>query len=287
MYTEYLNEPISIDLLHVGQGVFEEDISYTNIISTFSRIYFVQEEGGEIILGNKSIRLEKGYIYLIPGFEPCSYMFKKGMSHYFIHSTLILDKRLSPYNLFTIRNKIPSIPIDEMLFERLLEINPKIDIPHHDPNIYEKKLWMNHKLSFIGFNHYLETSGIIKQLFSRFIDKPIKEKTNRKENINLQDIFSFIKKNIDKDISVQALAKMSCLSTDHFSKLFKSAVGVGPCEFILRQRLQTAQLFLLTTNMNLQEISQAVNFKNLSYFSYIFKKHYKISPSIYRRQRET
>ena len=77
---------------------------------------------------------------------------------------------------------------------------------------------------------------------------------------------------------------MSFLSTDHFSKTFKSAVRLGPCEFILRQRLQIAQLLLSTTNMSLQEICQATNFKNLSYFSYIFKKNYKLSPSTYRKQ---
>ena len=285
MNIKYLNDLINIDLLHVGHGTFDEDISYSNIISTFLRLYYIEEGEGEIITGKGKISLMKGYIYLIPSFESCSYLFKKGMSHYFIHCSLTLNKGFSPYNLFSTENKVPSIPIDMLLFKRLQEINPKMNIPHHDPNIYEKKIWMNNNLNFAGFNHHLETSGIIKQLFSRFLSESKRKDSDKLVKLNLQKIFSHIKNNINKDISVQTLAELSCLSCDHFSKTFKSAVGIGPCEFILRQRLEMAQVLLLTTQMSLQEICQTVNFKSLSYFSYIFKKHNEISPSAYRKQR--
>lgn len=283
MNPKYLNDLISVNLIHVGHGVFEEDISYSNIISTFSRIYFIEKGRGKIVLKGKTIVLEEGSIYFVPAFEPCSYLFQKEMSHYFLHCTFSLHKEFSANNLFSFRNKVPSIPIDKLLFERLWEIHPKMDIPHHDPNIYEKKIWMNNQLSFAGFSHYLETTGVIKQLFSRFICKYEKDNSNKHVKLNFQQIFSHIRSNIDKDISVRTLADISYVSSDHFSKVFKATMGIGPCEFILRQRLQTAQLLLLTTEMSLQEICQDLNFKSLSYFSYIFKKYNRISPTMYRK----
>ncbi|NDW19467.1 AraC family transcriptional regulator [Dysgonomonas sp. 216] len=285
MNTEYLNNLITIDLMHAGHGRFDENIQYSNIVSTFSRLYYIEKGKGEIILGNKEIALEEEYIYLIPGFEPCSYNFQEGISHYFIHCALTLENDISPFNLFSIINKKPSTDIDHILFKRIIELNPNINIPHHDPHIYEKKVWMNKELNYTGFAHYLETSGIMKLLLSRFIAEPESKPSNKQIRFNIQQIFSYIKNNINEDISVGSLAEMSHLSTDHFSRTFKSVIGIGPCEFILRQRLQTSQLLLLTTNMNLQEIVEAVNFKSLSYFSYVFKRYNGISPSSYRKNK--
>jgi AraC family transcriptional regulator len=78
---------------------------------------------------------------------------------------------------------------------------------------------------------------------------------------------------------------MACFSKDHFTRIFKSLLGMPPCEFIIRKRIEKAQLLLLTTDLSHTRIMEETGIRNASYFSRIFKKYTSYTPAVYRRQR--
>jgi AraC family transcriptional regulator len=285
MYFEQINESLTFHLRNTAFSSFNSDSMYQDIISPFTRIYLITTGSGYLIIGNHKIPLEAGNLYLIPSYTPCTYYFSEGLGHYYIHFSIDTQSGLSPFNMYSYINKTQGTELDKNLFNRLVEINPDLQLPHHHPNVYQTKLWLNKKVVYTSAGHYLETTGIIKQLFSRFLEAYQSPVMTRMLKYNIQSILLYIQNNLERDISVNELADMACFSKDHFSRVFKSITGMAPCDYIIRKRIERAQFLLLTTEMGQKEIIEETGFRSASYFSRIFKKITTYTPEKYRKQR--
>ncbi|MBQ2381350.1 MAG: helix-turn-helix transcriptional regulator, partial [Succinivibrio sp.] len=74
------------------------------------------------------------------------------------------------------------------------------------------------------------------------------------------------------------------LSKSHFMKLFKNITGKGFNEFLIEHRLHMASLMLKNTDDKLIDVSVNCGFENQSYFTRCFTKHFKMTPSQFRRK---
>ena len=276
---------LTIEIVHVDHIIFEENVIHEDIISPFTRLYFVKKGKSKLVIAGVEYLLEENKLYVIPSFTQCSYYFEKGMDHIFIHCILSLQQTVNPFFYLQTQSGVQASELDQMLFERLLKLHPHRRLPDYHPRVYHRTMWDQ------KFNHYdnsilnLESDGIVKQIFSRFIiDKAIKplQSLNR---YNIDNIFFYIREHLDSDIDLQDLAQIACVTPDHFSKVFKACMGIGPKEYIIRERLQKAQLLLLTTDMPIKEILNYINFKSSAYFTRIFTKYNGINPSDYRRRK--
>jgi AraC-like DNA-binding protein len=285
MYTEDIGDSLIFRLKNLAFLRFEERSEYDNVVSPFSRIYFISEGHGFLTIGHEQIMLEAGYIYLIPSFTMCTYVFEQGLCHYYIHVNEIMQNGLNVFNLFNVKNKVIGTTLIKSLFERLLFINPDLQLPHRDPKVYQTKPWINQKVNYKSINQHLESIGIIRQLFSSFLESEQNINSTNLLRHNMQSILLHIQNNLQNDISIRELAEIACLSKDHFTRMFKSLVGIPPCEFIVRKRIEKAQYLLLTTDMTHEQIIEKTNFKSLSYFSRMFKKYTLFTPTIFRQQR--
>lgn len=285
MYSEQISESLTFHLRNTALLSFNSDSDYQDIISPFTRIYLITEGNGSLIIGNHKIQLESGNLYLIPSFTSCTYHFGAGLSHYYIHLSIDQPNGLSPYSLYSVLNKVEAHELDSKLFQRIVQINPDLQLPHHHPNVYQTKLWLNKKVTYTSASHYLETTGIIKQLISRFLEPCQSQVMTSMLKYNIQPILLHIQNNLGRDICVNELANMACFSKDHFSRVFKSITGMAPCDYIIRKRIERAQFLLLTTEMGQKEIIEETGFRSASYFSRIFKKITAYTPEKYRKQR--
>lgn len=274
---------VVFELKNIAFLRFSQQSEYNDIISPYSRIYFVTEGKGHIVLDNQTIELEAGFMYLIPSFVHCSYVFNQNLSHIYIHFRALLENGLSIYNVLAFQHKIQATELGSMLFHRLLELNPGLDLPHHDPHVYQTKPWMEKKPAYHSPGQKLETEAIIQQLFSTFIDHVSRIEPASGMKYNLQEILVFIQANLQNDIKIDQLAQIACLSKDHFTRIFKSIFGVAPCEFIIRKRIEKSQFLLLTTDLPINQIIEDTNFKNAPYFSRMFKKYTSRTPGEYRK----
>lgn len=286
MWHKNLSYSIQFDLNNIDLLRFDVDREYQRIISPFTRLYLIVEGTGWIKIEGEKIILEPGYLYLIPSFRTCSYHFCKGLVHYYVHFNAQANNGINTYNLYKTIRKVKAIELDYKLFERLLSINPGIEIPHHDPKIYQTKEWMNRKFNIRSTAHYNENRGILEQLFSRFI---LNEETMLISDIvryNLAKIMDYIQANLSEPIEIKTLADMACLSRDHFIKVFKKAATIPPGAYIISKRVESAQFLLLTTDLPIKKIIEETGFKSFSYFSRVFKKHTYFSPMEYKKFRQ-
>lgn len=279
------NSKIRFELKNIAYLRFLQQSEYADIISPYSRMYLITEGNGHVVIGNQTIQLEAGYLYLIPSFVHCSYVFNKDLAHTYIHFRALLENGLTIYNFISFRNKLKATELSKMLFNRILDLNPGLQLPHHDPHVYQTKPWMDKKPAFNSPGHKLETEGIIQQLFSGFVTDEPRIDLASGLKYNIQEILVFIQENLHNDIKIEQLAQISCLSKDHFTRIFKSIFGVSPCEFIIRKRIEKSQFLLLTTDLPMNRIIDETNFKNAPYFSRMFKKYTSLTPGVYRNQR--
>lgn len=98
----------------------------------------------------------------------------------------------------------------------------------------------------------------------------------------MKKVENFVSENYKNKISTADLARMFFVSENHFCRLFKKTVGISALEYINEYRVCKAEILLKNTDLAISEISAAVGFENANYFSRVFRKIKKQSPTEYR-----
>lgn len=94
----------------------------------------------------------------------------------------------------------------------------------------------------------------------------------------------YINSNLDKKITVSAIAETVYLSSSQFSKKFKEETGYSPYEFVIIARLNKAKYLLLNSSFPIVEIARQTGFDNCAKFSAFFISAEKISPRTFRKK---
>jgi AraC family transcriptional regulator len=87
----------------------------------------------------------------------------------------------------------------------------------------------------------------------------------------------------DEQLSLTDLAESAILSRFHFCRIFRAATGVTPGRFLSAVRIYQAKRMLLTTSMNITDISFAVGYNSLGSFTNHFTDSVGVSPGRFRR----
>ncbi|GAA1955217.1 AraC family transcriptional regulator [Agromyces allii] len=103
-------------------------------------------------------------------------------------------------------------------------------------------------------------------------------------NDRIRHVQEYLRNNLDTTFSVPELAAMAGLSTSHFSALFRTAAEVSVKEYLKRLRSARARELLLTTELPVTQIANAVGYDDALYFSRQFRAVNGVSPTQFRQQ---
>ena len=84
-------------------------------------------------------------------------------------------------------------------------------------------------------------------------------------------------------MSMQDLAKHTSYSYSRLSRIFKEYMDMTIIEYITNNKLRHACHLLTNTELSILEISNELAYDSISYFNKIFKSHFNITPSQYRK----
>jgi AraC family transcriptional regulator len=108
---------------------------------------------------------------------------------------------------------------------------------------------------------------------------------NRKlSSHQIQHLTTFILDHLNQNLSLEMLAQQVGFSTYHFARLFRQTTGESPHQFVLRQRLEVAQRLLKETDLPLTQVTLEVGIANQSHFTQAFKRHWGVTPLVYRQK---
>jgi len=100
----------------------------------------------------------------------------------------------------------------------------------------------------------------------------------------LIDIFTYIRENLQGDLSNVILSSVANVSEDYVGQYFKMLTGINPQDYIEYQRMEMAVNLLRTTKKSIREIGREVGYKDTAYFCRRFKMMFGIPAGKMRRR---
>ena len=113
-----------------------------------------------------------------------------------------------------------------------------------------------------------------------------KDENPASEQARLQMMMQYIHENYDRKLLLENIADQAMISKSTALNLFRSYLDDTPIHYLLRYRLQEAAKLLITTEKKITVIAQSSGFENVEYFCKLFKKHYQMTPTEYRRKKQ-
>jgi AraC family transcriptional regulator len=95
----------------------------------------------------------------------------------------------------------------------------------------------------------------------------------------------FLLSSLSDPIRLKDMAAGACLSPFHFHRSFRCAFGETPHHYLTRHRLQRAAKLLRQTESSVTEVCLSAGFESLASFSSLFRRHYGVPPSKFRKIR--
>ncbi|RKN65137.1 response regulator [Paenibacillus ginsengarvi] len=94
---------------------------------------------------------------------------------------------------------------------------------------------------------------------------------------------AYIRERLDRNLTLQEVAKFVHLTPNHFSDAFKKETGQSYIEFVTQERMRRAAHVLKSTPLKISEVAGAVGYEDIKYFSQQFKKYTGQTPTEYRQ----
>ena len=96
-------------------------------------------------------------------------------------------------------------------------------------------------------------------------------------------VIAYVDAHLNASIRGKDLADQLNLSMSHFYRSFKVSVGMTPCEYIIRRRVDAAQQLMRTTSESLCQIAGDCGLSDQSHFCRVFRRVVGQTPNAWRR----
>lgn len=129
--------------------------------------------------------------------------------------------------------------------------------------------------------YYFEGRAICMQILSKLMQFVLKQQSPYKSLLKIEKIKQYIMEHYSENIQISNIANVVDLQTSYVGVYFKKHAGISIKNYINYVRIRKAQQLLINHNTNVTEASSLCGFKDVYYFSRVFKKTVGISPREY------
>ena len=102
------------------------------------------------------------------------------------------------------------------------------------------------------------------------------------DNRFLNEIHEFVLEEMERDASLNSIAKHFNYNPSYLSRLFKAKYNQNIKDYIISIKLKKAKQLLKETDLLTKEIAQKLGFYSMSHFFRVFKKEFSRSPNEFR-----
>lgn len=108
------------------------------------------------------------------------------------------------------------------------------------------------------------------------------EKTTNRQVID--KIKKYIRKNFNKNLTLDDIAASVYLSPYYIARIFKQAQDMTIMDYVTKVRVEEAKKLLRNPRFQIEEIAEKLGYNDASYFSKVFRRNEGMSPSQFRQQ---
>lgn len=105
----------------------------------------------------------------------------------------------------------------------------------------------------------------------------------KNESSAIYKLKTYISENLDKDISLNDLAQLVNYNPNYLSDYFKKETGENVNKYIMHLRIEKAKHLLSDPKVKCKDVAINVGYKDLNYFTRIFKTAIGITPKEYQK----
>lgn len=135
-------------------------------------------------------------------------------------------------------------------------------------------------------DHSAEQSKILSDIFHSLLLYQTKNNYDNKRAKDLLDKARFyIEKHYFEDITTKNICNELFISQTHLIRLFRKYLETTPYQYLEAFRIAKATNMLAHTSLSISDIAENVGYKSSSNFISQFKKHKKITPQQYRKNK--
>jgi AraC family transcriptional regulator len=113
-----------------------------------------------------------------------------------------------------------------------------------------------------------------------------KTQANSKYTQRIDRVIDYLRRNLDRQVKLEELAKVACFSEFHFHRIFGAVSGETLKNFTNRLRLEKAARLLRYSDQSLTGIALECGFSSSATFSRAFRSGYDTSPGQFRKSGE-
>jgi AraC-like DNA-binding protein len=124
-------------------------------------------------------------------------------------------------------------------------------------------------------NNFMSQPSIPKELHSE-------AKINRLSS-RMSIATTYVRQQLHTKVSLEEVAKSCGMSKSHFSRSFKSILGIAFQEYLSQQRIEKALTLLKNSDLAITEVALSSGFPEISNFSTTFQRHIGMRPSCFRK----
>lgn len=126
-----------------------------------------------------------------------------------------------------------------------------------------------------------ECEDLLKYMVKKYC-RLVNKHSQKSYSLLIQKVTTQIESDLSSDLSLNSLASIFGVNPSYLSSLFKKETGVTLTEYVNKKRVERAKELLLSTNLQIQNISQRCGILDVNYFTKTFKKHTGLTPKKYR-----
>jgi AraC family transcriptional regulator len=127
------------------------------------------------------------------------------------------------------------------------------------------------------------TATIIAALLHAAEARPVAPRGGMLSAARFKRVIDFVEAHLDRDIALNDLAEVCCLSPYHFARAFKARMGSTPYGYVLERRMERAKLLMLAGDLSLCQVALECGFASQSHFTTAFKRVTGITPGEFRK----
>ncbi len=109
-----------------------------------------------------------------------------------------------------------------------------------------------------------------------------RQRQNKEDTHFFAPVLEHMAQNLHRPVTTEELAGLLYMQPTYFTRRFKAVYGLPPITYLGHLRLYKSMELLLSTQLSIEQISQAVGIEDTSYFARFFKKNCGITPTEYR-----
>lgn len=102
----------------------------------------------------------------------------------------------------------------------------------------------------------------------------------------IKDLINWIENNIDNCLNIDSIASKSGYSHFYIQRVFFKVTGVPLAKYVREFRLKLAAEHLVKTNTPINKIADELGFSDQQSFTRAFRRHYKMPPGKWRRNKK-